>query len=124
MSYCHRSLTCKFKSGHLHHNAGDAATQTGENGPSEPGENGPFETSSSTSVPGSPLGETGRQHGRELIASLRHARHVLRAGLQNLAAVREEAMYAQRAFYPLIRQLDEVETLLSRRSQAGDPSVS
>ncbi|KAK9801880.1 hypothetical protein WJX73_006900 [Symbiochloris irregularis] len=39
--------------------------------------------------------------------------------------VREEAMYAQRAFYPLIRQLDEVEGLLSRRSkEAGESNVA
>ena len=74
---------------------------------------------STAPAPGCPLGEAGRQHGRELITALRHARHVLRGGLQNLGAVRDEAVYAQRAFYPLIRLLDDVDLILNTRSKTG-----
>ena len=59
------------------------------------------------------LGEAARQHGRELIAALRHARNVIRASLQNLAAVREEAVFAQRALFPLMRLLDDVDLVLN-----------
>lgn len=62
--------------------------------------------------PGAPLGEAGRSHGRELIAAMRHARHVLQASLQNLAGARDEAVYAQRAFYPLMRLLEDADSLM------------
>lgn len=68
--------------------------------------------------PGAPLGEAGRSHGRELIAAMRHARHVLQASLQNLAGARDEAVYAQRAFYPLMRLLEDADSLMRTCSKA------